>query len=123
MGSEHWYDIDPTVWMTMTDGRIVLGQPHTYCVKLNEDMISTRARLCKWTHRRLSGRTVALVAQNAVLRSVTTGIRLYCCPRNWLRMSKSPTGLGSIRDILWTIRPYTRNLRHHRIQGKGFASA
>ena len=40
---EHWDDIDPTVW-TDDDGQAYMfwGNPHTYCVKLNEDMISTK---------------------------------------------------------------------------------
>lgn len=38
---EHWYDIDPTVWID-DDGQAYMywGNPHTYYVKLNEDMIS-----------------------------------------------------------------------------------
>jgi len=38
---EHWYDIDPTV-MIDDDGQAYMywGNPHFYCVKLNEDMIS-----------------------------------------------------------------------------------
>ncbi len=39
---EHWDDIDPAVWID-DDGQAYMywGNPHTYCVKLNEDMIST----------------------------------------------------------------------------------
>ena len=38
---EHWYDIDPTVWID-DDGQAYMywGNPYTYYVKLNEDMIS-----------------------------------------------------------------------------------
>ena len=38
---EHWYDIDPTVWID-DDGQAYMywGNPNLYCVKLNEDMIS-----------------------------------------------------------------------------------
>ena len=38
---EHWYDIDPTVWID-DDGQAYLywGNPNLYMVKLNEDMIS-----------------------------------------------------------------------------------
>jgi beta-xylosidase len=38
---ENWYDIDPTVWVD-DDGQAYMywGNPHTYCIKLNEDMIS-----------------------------------------------------------------------------------
>ena len=40
---EHWDDIDPSVWID-DDGQAYMywGNPHTYCVKLNEDMISTK---------------------------------------------------------------------------------
>ena len=38
---EHWYDIDPTVWID-DDGQAYMfwGNPNTYYVKLNEDMVS-----------------------------------------------------------------------------------
>jgi len=38
---EHWYDIDPTVWID-NDGQAYMywGNPNLYMVKLNEDMIS-----------------------------------------------------------------------------------
>ena len=40
---EHWDDIDPSVF-TDTDGQAYMywGNPHVYCAKLNEDMISTK---------------------------------------------------------------------------------
>ena len=40
---EHWDDIDPTVWID-DDGQAYMywGNPYTYCIKLNEDMISTQ---------------------------------------------------------------------------------
>ena len=40
---EHWDDIDPSVF-TDTDGQTYMywGNPHVYCAKLNEDMISTK---------------------------------------------------------------------------------
>ena len=40
---EHWEDIDPSVF-TDEDGQAYLywGNPHVYCIRLNEDMISTR---------------------------------------------------------------------------------
>ena len=40
---EHWDDIDPSVWVD-DDGQAYMfwGNPQTYCVKLNEDMISTK---------------------------------------------------------------------------------
>ena len=44
--SEHWYDIDQTVWID-DDGQAYMywGNPHTYCVRLNEDMISTKGEI------------------------------------------------------------------------------
>ena len=40
---EHWDDIDPSVWID-DDGQAWMfwGNPQTYCVKLNDDMISTK---------------------------------------------------------------------------------
>ena len=39
---EHWDDIDPSVFVD-DDGQAYMywGNPHVYCIKLNEDMIST----------------------------------------------------------------------------------
>ena len=39
----NWYDIDPSVWID-DDGQAYMywGNPYTYCVKLNDDMISTK---------------------------------------------------------------------------------
>ena len=40
---EHWDDIDPSVFID-DDGQAYMywGNPHVYCIKLNEDMISTK---------------------------------------------------------------------------------
>lgn len=40
--TEHWDDIDPSVFID-DDGQAYMywGNPHVYCIKLNEDMIST----------------------------------------------------------------------------------
>ena len=40
--TEHWDDIDPSVFVD-DDGQAYMywGNPHVYCIKLNEDMIST----------------------------------------------------------------------------------
>ena len=45
---EHWDDIDPTVWID-ADGQAYMywGNPDLYCVRLNEDMISTRGDIAK----------------------------------------------------------------------------
>lgn len=48
---EHWYDIDPSVWID-DDGQAYMywGNPHTYYVKLNEDMISTSGEIHQLPH-------------------------------------------------------------------------
>ena len=45
---EHWYDIDPTVYID-DDGQAYMywGNPNLYCVKLNEDMISCAGEITK----------------------------------------------------------------------------
>ncbi|MBO4613128.1 MAG: family 43 glycosylhydrolase [Bacteroidaceae bacterium] len=45
---EHWDDIDPTVFIDK-DGQAWMywGNPHTYYVRLNEDMISTQGEITK----------------------------------------------------------------------------
>lgn len=48
---EHWYDIDPSVFID-DDGQAYMywGNPHTYCVKLNEDMISLAGDIVQLPH-------------------------------------------------------------------------
>ena len=48
---EHWYDIDPSVWID-DDGQAYMywGNPHTYYIKLNEDMISTSGEIQQLPH-------------------------------------------------------------------------
>ena len=47
--SEHWDDIDPTVWID-DDGQAYMywGNPNLYCVKLNEDMVSYSGDIMKF---------------------------------------------------------------------------
>ncbi|NLV51903.1 MAG: family 43 glycosylhydrolase [Bacteroidales bacterium] len=49
---EHWEDIDPTVFID-DDGQAYMywGNPHTYYVKLNEDMISTSGDIVKLDYK------------------------------------------------------------------------
>ncbi len=56
---EHWEDIDPSVY-TDEDGQAYMywGNPHVYCIRLNEDMIST------------SGDILVLNPQDGVMRPV-----------------------------------------------------
>jgi hypothetical protein len=48
---EHWYDIDPTVFID-DDGQAYMywGNPNLYCVKLNEDMISYSGEIMEFPH-------------------------------------------------------------------------
>ena len=48
---EHWYDIDPTVWID-DDGQAYMywGNPNLYYVKLNEDMISYSGDIVELPH-------------------------------------------------------------------------
>ncbi len=57
--TEHWDDIDPSVFVD-DDGQAYMywGNPHVYCIKLNEDMIST------------SGDIFVLNPQDGVMRPV-----------------------------------------------------
>lgn len=88
---EHWYDIDPTVYID-NDGQAYMywGNPHLYMVKLNEDMISYSGEIVEhpaitdyqegpWFYRR---------GDNYYLAFAST-----CCPEGiGYAMSKSPTG-------------------------------
>lgn len=88
---EHWYDIDPTVFVD-DDGQAYLywGNPHLYMVKLNDDMISYSGPIIRhpdiqdyqegpWFYRR---------GDNYYLAFAST-----CCPEGiGYAMSKSPTG-------------------------------
>ena len=88
---EHWEDIDPTVFID-DDGQAYMywGNPNTYYVKLNEDMISTSGDIVKlpripdyqegpWCYKR---------GDNYYMAFAST-----CCPEGiGYAMSKSPTG-------------------------------
>ena len=88
---EHWEDIDPTVFID-DDGQAYMywGNPNTYYVKLNEDMISTSGDIVKlpripdyqegpWCYKR---------GDNYYMAFAST-----CCPEGiGYAMSKTPTG-------------------------------
>ncbi len=88
---EHWYDIDPTVFID-NDGQAYLywGNPNLYMVKLNDDMISYSGDIVQhpaitdyqegpWFYRR---------GDNYYLAFAST-----CCPEGiGYAMSKSPVG-------------------------------
>lgn len=48
---EHWYDIDPTVFVD-DDGQAYMywGNPNLYCVKLNDDMVSYSGEIMQMPH-------------------------------------------------------------------------
>lgn len=89
--TEHWYDIDPTVYVD-ADGQAYMywGNPHLYMVKLNDDMISYSGDIVQhpqipdyqegpWFYRRGDWYYVAFAST--------------CCPEGiGYAMSKSPTG-------------------------------
>ena len=88
---EHWYDIDPTVWID-DDGQAYMywGNPNLYYVKLNEDMISYSGTIQQmpkiddyqegpWFYKR---------GNNYYMAFAST-----CCPEGiGYAMSQSPTG-------------------------------
>ena len=108
---EHWDDIDPTVFVD-DDGQAYMywGNPHTYYVKLNEDMISTKGDIVKldykidhyqegpWFYKR-NGKYY--------LSYATT-----CCPEALgYAMSDSPTGPWKSKGYI--MRPTQRDRGNH----------
>ena len=105
---EHWYDIDPSVYID-DDGQAYMywGNPHTYYVTLNEDMISYSGEVHEldykidfyqegpWLYKH-DGRYYLAFAST-------------CCPEGiGYAMSDSPTGpwksMGHIMDRTWRTR-------------------
>ena len=110
--SEHWYDIDPTVWID-DDGQAYMywGNPHTYCVKLNEDMISISGEIMTmdpirdyqegpwlWSRKNAKGEKWYYLAFAST-----------CCPEGiGYAMSKSPTGPWEHKGHIMDHTPQTR---------------
>lgn len=107
----HWDDIDPTVFID-DDGQAYMywGNPHTYYIKLNEDMISTNGERVKldyhidhyqegpWFYKR-NGKYY--------LHYATT-----CCPEALgYAMSDSPTGKWESKG--YVMRPTQRDRGNH----------
>lgn len=121
---DNWYDIDPSVYID-DDGQAYMywGNPNTYCVKLNEDMISTDGEIMQmspikdyqegpwfWARKNARGE------KNYYLAFAST-----CCPEGiGYAMSKSPTGPWEYKGhIMDHTSPHTRKpSRNHRLQGK-----
>lgn len=108
---EHWYDIDPTVFID-EDGQAYMywGNPHCYYVKLNEDMISYSGDVVKlketpehyqegpWFYKR-NGRYYLAFAST-------------CCPEGiGYAMSNSPTGPWETKGYI--MRPTERSRGNH----------
>lgn len=108
---EHWYDIDPTVFID-EDGQAYMywGNPHCYYVKLNEDMISYSGDIVKleetpehyqegpWFYKR-NGRYYLAFAST-------------CCPEGiGYAMSDSPTGPWETKGYI--MRPTERSRGNH----------
>lgn len=108
---EHWYDIDPTVFID-EDGQAYMywGNPHCYYVKLNEDMISYSGDIVKlketpehyqegpWFYKR-NGRYYLVFAST-------------CCPEGiGYAMSNSPTGPWETKGYI--MRPTERSRGNH----------
>ena len=88
---EHWYDIDPTVWID-DDGQAYMywGNPNLYYVKLNEDMISYSGDIVELPHIEDYQEGPWFYKRNGhyYLAFAST-----CCPEGiGYAMSDSPTG-------------------------------
>ena len=108
---EHWEDIDPTVFID-EDGQAYMywGNPHTYYVKLNEDMISTSGDIVRldyhidhyqegpWLYKRGGHYYLAYAST--------------CCPEALgYAMSDSPTGKWESKGYI--MRPTERDRGNH----------
>ena len=116
--TEHWSDIDPSVWID-DDGRAYMywGNPHTYCVELNEDMISTKGDIMTmdkiedyqegpWIWKRGDWYYLAFAST--------------CCPEGiGYAMSKSPTGPWEHKGHIMDHTPRTRGNHPGIIEFKG----
>ena len=116
--TEHWNDIDPSVWID-DDGRAYMywGNPHTYCVELNEDMISTKGDIMTmdkikdyqegpWLWKRGDWYYLAFAST--------------CCPEGiGYAMSKSPTGPWEHKGHIMDHTPRTRGNHPGIIEFKG----
>lgn len=108
---EHWEDIDPTVYVDH-DGQAYLywGNPHTYAVRLNEDMVSWRDPILKWDMRRdhyQEGPWLFARGGKYYLSYATT-----CCPEA-IGYSMAPGPLGPWAGQGYIMRPTDRDRGNH----------
>lgn len=115
---EHWYDIDPTVFID-DDGQAYMywGNPNLYYVKLNEDMISYSGDIVTmphvedyqegpWFYKRDGWYYLAFAST--------------CCPEGiGYAMSKSPTGPWDYKGHIMNHTPRTRGNHPGIIDYKG----
>ena len=135
---EHWDDIDPSVF-TDADGQAYMywGNPHVYCVKLGEDMISTQGdilvlnqqdgvmRPVKQDDSKINLRVPWSQKANWAVQHYQEGPWFYkrnghyylgfastCCPEALgYAMSDSPT--GPWEEIGYIMRPTERDRGNH----------
>lgn len=120
---EHWYDIDPTVWID-DDGQAYMywGNPNLYMVKLNEDMISYSGEIVE--HPKIEdyqegpwfwGRKNAKGEKCYYMAFAST-----CCPEGiGYAMSKSATGPWEHKGHIMDHTPRTRGNHPGIIEFKG----
>ena len=120
---EHWYDIDPTVWID-DDGQAYMywGNPNLYMVKLNEDMISYSGEIIEhpkikdyqegpwfWSRKNAKGEKCYYMAFAST-----------CCPEGiGYAMSKSATGPWEYKGHIMDHTPRTRGNHPGIIDYKG----
>ncbi len=115
---EHWYDIDPTVWID-DDGQAYLywGNPNLYMVKLNEDMISYSGEIVE--HPKVKdyqeGPWFYKHGNNYYMAFAST-----CCPEGiGYAMSKSATGPWEYKGHIMNHTTQTRGNHPGIIDFKG----
>ncbi len=115
---EHWYDIDPTVFID-DDGQAYMywGNPNLYCVKLNDDMISYSGEIMMmskisdyqegpWFYKRNGHYYMAFAST--------------CCPEGiGYAMSDSPLGPWEYKGHIMDHTPRTRGNHPGIIDYKG----
>ncbi len=115
---EHWDDIDPTVFID-DDGQAYMywGNPNLYCVKLNEDMVTTDGPIMKMPH-------IADYQEGPWFYK--RGHRYYmafastCCPEGiGYAMSLSPLGPWEYKGHIMDHTPRTRGNHPGIIDYKG----
>lgn len=115
---EHWYDIDPTVYID-DDGQAYMywGNPNLYCVKLNEDMISYSGEIMELPHIEDYQEGPWFYKRNGhyYLAFAST-----CCPEGiGYAMSKNPLGPWEYKGHIMDHTPRTRGNHPGIIDYKG----